>query len=397
MKTPLPNGYGNTVEVSLYDLIRKQFSGEINARTAEIELRKFHWEPFRKDGLGLSVVAFRTAIDHLLKRAGKTSQFERIRCIRNCLLSSMREKIEIVETEEKLWKKINAIHITLEVDKLDKNLFECKNCSKAGHSADVCKKDTKNTDKPRPITKKNGKSCTRCGRDGHPIGVCFSTKHRDGSTLMDPPKALKPDCYNSNSKNGKTDGAPTMATKPAPKTNTWMTNQTEQTISTSQSKLCYRCGAEGHIARDCKVTPTIPHAQISSPAKPDLVMYTMLTFIKKSFDEHDFPLFHILSQSYIENEVFTVPKIPVAEEVMKPTGCLWAISKTRKGQQMLTIWDTGAVVYVAPVSTMTQTKTTWSKGSDINFVIVDGVKRAPIEIAERFVFRIKNVYFAVHC
>jgi len=78
MKTPLPNGHGNTVEVSLYDLIRKQFSGEIDARTAEIELGKFHWEPFRKDGLGLSVVAFRTAIDRLLKRAGKTSQFERI-------------------------------------------------------------------------------------------------------------------------------------------------------------------------------------------------------------------------------------------------------------------------------------------------------------------------------
>jgi len=79
MKTPLPNGHGNTVEVSLYDLIRKQFSGEIDARTAEIELGKFHWEPFKKDGL--SVVAFRTAIDRLLKRARKTSQFERIRCI----------------------------------------------------------------------------------------------------------------------------------------------------------------------------------------------------------------------------------------------------------------------------------------------------------------------------
>jgi len=123
----------------------------------------------------------------------------------------------------------------------------------------------------------------------------------------------------------------------------------------------------------------------------------MSTFIKKSFDEHDFPLFHVLSQSYIENEVFTIPRIPVAEEVKKPTGCLWAMSETPKGQQMLTVWDTGAVVCVAPVSTMTQTKTTWSKGSDINFVMADGVKRAPVGIAERFVFRVKNVYFAVRC
>ena len=167
-------------------------------------------------------MAFRTAIDRLLKRAGKTSQFERIRCIRNCLPLSMREKIEILETEEKLWKKINAIYVTLEVDKLDKNLFECTNCGKAGHSADVCRKDSESTDKARSSTsKKNGESCTRCGRNGHLIGACSSTKHRDDSTLTDPPKAPKPDRYNS--KNSKTDGASTTA-KPTPNANACTTN-----------------------------------------------------------------------------------------------------------------------------------------------------------------------------
>jgi len=37
----LENGNGTTVEVSLYELIKSQFSGEIDARTAEIELGKF--------------------------------------------------------------------------------------------------------------------------------------------------------------------------------------------------------------------------------------------------------------------------------------------------------------------------------------------------------------------
>lgn len=62
---------------------------------------------------------------------------------------------------------------------------------------------------------------------------------------------------------------------------------------------------------------------------------------------------------------------------------------------MLTVWDTDAVVCVASVSSMTQTKTSCTKGSDINFVMADGVKKAPVGVAERFVFRLKSVYFAV--
>ncbi|KAF8428392.1 hypothetical protein BGX38DRAFT_425265 [Terfezia claveryi] len=126
----------------------------------------------------------------------------------------------------------------------------------------------------------------------------------------------------------------------------------------------------------------------------------LVEYVKKEMEERagdEFPIFHMVSQSYAESEVFTVPKIAPGEEVKKPTGYLWAMSEIPKGQQMLTVWDTGAVVCVAPVSSMTQTKTPWSKESDINFVMADRVKRAPIGVAEKFVFRLKNVYFAVRC
>ena len=71
------------------------------------------------------------------------------------------------------------------------------------------------------------------------------------------------------------------------------------------------------------------------------------------------------------------------------------MSETPKGQQLLTIWDTGAVVCVAPKSSMVQTNTKWIQGINIKFVMADRIKRSPVGVAEWFVFRINNKYFAV--
>ena len=200
--------------------------------------------------------------------------------------------------------------------------------------------------------------------------------------------------------------------------------------SNNFSKVCYRCGAEGHLARNCTTAPTIPHAHIpdtkttgNNAGKDSLATYTMevgarkcsvITVTPKArelvevcIDERSFirnddddvtplPLYHLLAQEYVEKEVFVVPKLST-KEVKKPTGCLWVMSETPKGQQLLTIWDTGAVVCVAPKSLMVQTKTKWTQGADIDFVMADGVMRSPIGIAESFVFRIKDKYFAVRC
>ena len=73
------------------------------------------------------------------------------------------------------------------------------------------------------------------------------------------------------------------------------------------------------------------------------------------------------------------------------------MSETPKEQQLLTISDMGAVVCVAPKSSMIQTKIKWSQGTDIDFVMADRVKRSPIGVAECFVFRIKDKYFLLRC
>ncbi|RPB24215.1 hypothetical protein L211DRAFT_879868 [Terfezia boudieri ATCC MYA-4762] len=96
-KKPIPNcwkkhadmeervlrGNGDVVETSLFDLLQQQFSGEVDARTTEVELKKYKWEPFKKGGQ--LVTGFKTHIERLMKRAQKTGSFERIHYIRNVL------------------------------------------------------------------------------------------------------------------------------------------------------------------------------------------------------------------------------------------------------------------------------------------------------------------------
>ncbi|KAF8436723.1 hypothetical protein BGX38DRAFT_1262386 [Terfezia claveryi] len=127
MKRPISDGSGNVEEVSLYELLKKQFSGEVDARAVEIEL------------------ASRTHMERLMKGAKKTDEFNRMRCIRNALPNNIKTKTEIGESEEELWQSIRQIHTTMEIDELDKGIASlgvqtCTNYGKQGHSADTCKK-----------------------------------------------------------------------------------------------------------------------------------------------------------------------------------------------------------------------------------------------------------------
>ena len=89
-------GSGTVNEVLLYLLLKEQFSGKVDARTAEIELGKYRWEHFKKGGL--SVMAFQTTIDEWLGRSQKITQFDGIRCIRNALPQVFRDRTKTFNT-----------------------------------------------------------------------------------------------------------------------------------------------------------------------------------------------------------------------------------------------------------------------------------------------------------
>lgn len=417
MKTPVDNGHGTVVEVSMYDLMKSYFSGEVDARTAEIELGKFKWEPFKKDGL--SLIAFRTSIERLLKRAQKTSTFEKVRSIRNALPQNIKDRTELTETVEDLWKKISAVHMTMEVDLLDKpqSSTTCLYCEKIGHSVDVCRKKAKdsetgltvksNANKPRNQGQ-NGGACTRCGNTSHAAAGCFAKRHADGTPLADTPKTQR-SATTATASTATAHGATSARVSYNTGTNA------QNNMAVNQVRVCYRCNKEGHIARFCTATPavtqTVTQANIGTTSREALANYSIsivdtrcpaTRLVEEEIDERSvvltgsvispLPLYHLLSQSYIENEVFTVPKL---ETVPRPAGCLWTMCETPGGQQLLTVWDTGACVCVAPVSSMVQTKTKWSKGADVNFIMADGVQKEPLGMAEKFVFRVKEKYFAV--
>lgn len=324
--------------------------------------------------------------------------------------------------------------MTMEVDQIDKGHSgsECGNCGKVGHSSDVCRqkqKDTRsNTDQPQPKSK-NAESCSRCGNKSHAAANCFARKHRSGAPLQDA-GALQANTDNSTAKSTTATVANKYPTAAAPK------GQTVNAVG--GIRHCYRCGKQGHIASCCTSTPTtttatqpatgMTHANIgtsltsapgnnkeslanyvlptieASPPGPIYVVSAAAKIVKSEIDERSviiddctpavLPMYHLLSQSYVENEVFTVPKLS-PESVPKPAGCLWAMSETPKGQQLLTVWDTGACVCVAPVSSMVQTKTSWTKGSDVNFIMADGVLKEPLGVAEKFVFKLRDKFFAV--
>ena len=190
MKRPIVHGNGGIEEISQYELLKKQFSREVDARAAEIELGKYKWELFKKNN-SQSVTAFRTHTEGLMKRAQKTDSFTKMRIIRNALPNNIKEKTEIGESEEELWKCIRRIHITMEVDELDRGIAglgeKCNHYGKSGHMEDQCRKKKQES---LPVGRKQEEekkdpSCTRWGRAGHLAAACFAKKHKDGSALAE--------------------------------------------------------------------------------------------------------------------------------------------------------------------------------------------------------------------
>lgn len=95
--------------MSLYDLFQEHFSGDMDAREAELELGRFRWKPFDRDDKGMNVIVFRGHVERLMKRAGLTLSFPRIRTICNCLPPRFKDHVEMETSETRLWDQIKWV------------------------------------------------------------------------------------------------------------------------------------------------------------------------------------------------------------------------------------------------------------------------------------------------
>ena len=253
------------MEVSLYDLLREHFSGDMDAREAELELGRFRWKPFDRDDKGMNVIVFWGHVERLMKRAGLTLSFPRIRAIRNCLPPRFKDRVEMETSETRLWDQINKTYVTMEIDYIDK---QCASCGKSGHTADVCRSSGAQSRKKDSTTAAPASSpavCSHCHRPGHLEPSCWAKYGRPSSdTRAKGPPVPVP-------ANGQS--RPAAAATPAAASNNWRAPDLKQSTLSNYVKVrrtCFRCGAEGHVIRDCVMNPPLP---VPEPLMLLLVVY----------------------------------------------------------------------------------------------------------------------------
>ncbi|KAI5806361.1 hypothetical protein EDC01DRAFT_626444 [Geopyxis carbonaria] len=80
-----------------------------------------------------------------------------------------------------------------------------------------------------------------------------------------------------------------------------------------------------------------------------------------------------------------------------PTGPVWTISSTLRGQEMLTIFDTGAVKAAVPISTANGSRTPWTTKlpHKLSFIKADGSRYSPAGFCPSFRFRFGTVEFDI--
>jgi hypothetical protein len=98
-----------------------------------------------------------------------------------------------------------------------------------------------------------------------------------------------------------------------------------------------------------------------------------------------------IAREEVQTVSFSVPSS--GETVGSPTGLMWSVTQTSRNEDMLTIFDTGAVKNAVTRHTITAVGCKWSEKVDISFVNAVGVKYKPLGMCHEFPFKIGKVKF----
>ena len=87
-------------------------------------------------------------------------------------------------------------------------------------------------------------------------------------------------------------------------------------------------------------------------------------------------LYHVLTQVRETQEVFAFSPPPPSPPL---SSVIHSFGKSPVGQNMLTIWDTAALLSLVPMSTVKALNLAFTPGTDISFVVANGSHMAPID------------------
>ncbi|KAI5785811.1 hypothetical protein EDC01DRAFT_631726 [Geopyxis carbonaria] len=376
-------------EISLFDILKKYFPEENDEVEAALELKRYKWNPTAKDAVPFST--FTTYLRSLALRAGYEKWKQRMPLIVDCIEpASLRVTIRLYDDEEQFWSECRTtINSWLNFHpNASPNDVKCGNCGGA-HTTNKCKRNTKGSGTTTQSSSRTDAVCDWCNKTGHYKNECLKLRGQisRGEVPADernrrggPPAAPAASGHSASV-------CPTRSTTAAAATKL-VDNQKQNNSSAgdSASALYYmdtwtpRPSTVRHHVRD---TARLVAAEeridelFSTRYADQLVEFPVFNNITSPTDSVEV-IDNVLGKTAKTSVVKVSDAIdmsalgPTSDEC--PTGPVWTISSTLRGQDMLTIFDTGAVKAAVPVSTANGSRCPWTRKlpHKLTFIKADG-------------------------
>ncbi|KAI5779508.1 hypothetical protein EDC01DRAFT_633802 [Geopyxis carbonaria] len=430
-------------EVSLFEILKKSFPEENDEIEAALELKRYKWNPSLKDAVPFST--FRTFSRSLALRAGYEKWRQRMPLIIQCIEpSSLRASVRIFDDEEKFWFECrSSVNTWLNAHPVAATVIDLTKCEKCGgsHDTDKCRKNAKVSRPTATASSSRGDAvCDWCNKTGHYKNECL--RLRGQITRGEVPAEER------NRRGGPSAAAP--AARPPAQQRSFLPRSGKPAGAQYKPYTCRTCGGSGHSASVCPTRSTASAAtkmvdsdQKRSESDQNSALYFMDAWtptptkvakgdlamsvcdderIDELFSTRyadqlvDFAVFNnvtsptdavevidnVLGQTAKTSAVVKVSDAidmsalgPTSDEC--PTGPVWTISSTLRGQDMLTIFDTGAVKAAVPLSTANGSRCPWTTKlpHKLSFIKADGSRYSPAGFCPSFRFRFGTVEFDI--
>ncbi|KAI5776120.1 hypothetical protein EDC01DRAFT_637068 [Geopyxis carbonaria] len=421
------------LEISLFDILTRDFPAENDVTEAKLELSRLKWDASASDVMR-PFATFRNKSTALAKRAGYISWDQQCPVIRECIEPySLRKAVQIYDSPDTFWfhTRANVNTWLREHENIQAHKPKCGTCG-GSHDSSNCKKPA-NLSYPR-LTSNAPRSavCDWCSIKGHYKSECLRLKNQisRGEVPAD----------ERNKRGGPPKAPPVQPAAPQVRFPPRTGLPRPANAGGSRPFNCRNCGGAGHAAAVC---PSAKKAAVAATNlvddnardsdEDDMAQYVMNTWVPRrnivnpgvsgrpkhvasavsqyeGIDELfstvvanrsiDFPLFNNITTpidkvDVMDNVVSKVAKPPnlvkvsdaldmsilgpPAAAVDVPSGPVWTIASTMRGQDLLTIFDTGAVKAAIPLSTANGSRTAWTTvlPHELYFIKADGTRYQP--------------------